>query len=158
MEKPKLFYLYPGSIFVHTDSFAVKTVLGSCVSVCLWDPILKAGGINHYQLTFWNGKGLATPKYGNIAIRQLIDKMSAIGSVKINLKAKIFGGASPLSTFSDIFEIGKENVRLAKNILAEHGIPIIKCNTGGTNGRILVFHTHSGTALVKYIEKLELKV
>ena len=154
MNKSTPFYLYPGSIFVHTDSFAVKTVLGSCVSVCLWDPVLKAGGINHYQLTFWNGKGLPTPKYGNIAIKRLIEKMSIIGSLKTNLKAKVFGGASVLSTFSDIFAIGKENVMLAKNTLAEHGIPIINCNVGGINGRIVVFYTHSGTALVKYIDKL----
>jgi len=40
----------------------VTIVLGSCVSVCLWNCILNRGGINHYMLLFWNGDGLASPE------------------------------------------------------------------------------------------------
>jgi len=80
-------YLIAGSLFAHKERHMVTTVLGSCVSVCLWDCVRKRGGINHYMLPFWNGEGLASPKYGNIAIAKLIEKMLEFGSDRRNLRA-----------------------------------------------------------------------
>ena len=60
---PKLF-LQPCTIFVHREEHWVSTILGSCISLCLWDPKLGAGGINHYMLPLWNGEGLPTPNTG----------------------------------------------------------------------------------------------
>ena len=68
-------YLYPGTLFVHRQPHRITTVLGSCVSVCLWNQTARLGGINHYLLPLWNGEGLQTPKYGNIAIVKLIDQV-----------------------------------------------------------------------------------
>ena len=76
----KSHYLYPGELFVHREPHVVSTVLGSCISVCLWDPERRLGGINHFLLPLWNGEGLPTPKYGNIAISRLIEKMEALGA------------------------------------------------------------------------------
>ena len=83
-------YLYPSALFASARPHKVVTVLGSCVSVCLWDPFLRIGGINHYMLPLWNGEGLASPKYGNIAIEKLIERMLYLGSRKSNLQAKIW--------------------------------------------------------------------
>ena len=84
-------FLLPGNLFVHEEEYTVLTVLGSCISVCLWDPRRKIGGINHYMLPFWNGEGLASPRFGNIAIIKLIEKMLAHGADRHNLQAKVFG-------------------------------------------------------------------
>ena len=86
------FYLYPSAMAVYNRKVLVHTILGSCVAVCLYDKVLNIGGINHYMLPLWNGEGLSTPKYGNVAIDKLIDKMLANGSRKEHLVAKIFGG------------------------------------------------------------------
>ncbi len=56
-------YLHPGNLFAHRTPHIVTTILGSCVAVCLWDPINNIGGINHYMLPLWNGEGLPVPKY-----------------------------------------------------------------------------------------------
>ena len=90
-------YLYPGDIFVNLSPHSITTVLGSCIAVCMYDYKLKIGGMNHYLLPFWNGEGLASPRYGNIAIPKLIEKLLSLGSERKNLRAKVFGGGMVLS-------------------------------------------------------------
>ena len=68
-------FLYPSALFASREPYIVNTILGSCVAVCLYDVKLQIGGINHYMLPFWNGQGLASPKFGNIAISKLLEKM-----------------------------------------------------------------------------------
>ena len=85
-------YLYPSALFAEKAPFMVDTVLGSCVAVCLFDQQLKIGGINHFMLPLWNGNGLASPKFGNIATEKLIEKMQRNGSSLKNIVAKVFGG------------------------------------------------------------------
>ena len=146
-------YLLPGNVFVHQDEFTVTTVLGSCVSVCLWDSVRKLGGINHYMLPLWNGDGLASPRYGNIAIAKLIEKMLDLGSDRGSLKAKVFGGGDVLNVTSAFMNIGARNVVLAEDMLRDEKIPIVSADTGGRNGRKVLFNTRTGVVLVKLLKK-----
>jgi chemotaxis protein CheD len=142
-------YLYPCTIFVDKEPYRITTVLGSCVSVCLWDPALKIGGMNHYMLPLWNGDGLASPKFGNIAISKLIEKMLLLGSSQKDLKAKIFGGGAVLRTPSGIMNVGERNVTFARDALREEGIPIISSDVGGSKGRKIIFNTGNGGVMMK---------
>jgi len=141
-------YLYPGTLFAHRQQHLVTTVLGSCVSVCLWDTALRIGGINHYLLPLWNGDGLPTPKYGNIAIGKLIDKLQGLGAGS-KLVAKIFGGASMWEKTDGLLAIGQRNIELASDLLEQHRIPIISQDVGGPVGRKIIFNTGDGTVLLK---------
>ena len=146
-------YLLAGNLFAHTEPYQVTTVLGSCVSVCLWDSLLRRGGINHYMLPLWNGEGLASPKYGNIAIVKLIERMYDLGSEKRNLRAKIFGGGVVLNVTNPFMNIGERNVQLADDVLRSEGIPVLSADTGGNVGRKIIFNTGTGTVLVKRLLK-----
>jgi chemotaxis protein CheD len=155
----KVHYLIEGMIFVSAEEYHVITVLGSCVSVCLWDPYLKIGGMNHYIFSLWNGKGLPTPRYGNIAIPKLIKKMMHHGCKKVNIKAKVFGGASVLSQIN-YRENGEwmNNIILAEDMLKEEGIPIISFDVGEHFGRKIKFNTRTGVVMVKrFTTKLGMK-
>ena len=132
----KTHYLLPGGLFAHECEHLVTTVLGSCVSVCLWDPLQKIGGINHFMLPLWNGEGLASPRYGNIAIDKLIEKVTGLGADPENIRAKVFGGGDVL-TCNGFLSIGQRNIELARDHLADAKIPIISADTGGKNGRKL---------------------
>ncbi len=145
------FYLYPGLLFAQKEACMITTVLGSCVSVCLWDPVSNTGGINHYMLPLWNGEGLPSPKYGNIAIQKLIEKMLALGCKKANLKAKVFGGGAVLQTSGGLLNVGERNITLAEDMLGDERIPIISKDVGGTQGRKLIFCTGSGEVLMRKI-------
>jgi chemotaxis protein CheD len=145
-------YLYPSAIFASKSPTKITTVLGTCVAICLWDKNLKIGGINHYMLPLWNGDGLASPKYGNIATEKLLEKMLSLGSKKSNLVAKIFGGKN-VHIEVDSFKIGQRNIDYAINILEELNIPIAGKSLGGPLGRKLMFHSNTGEVFMKYIPK-----
>lgn len=146
-------FLYPSYLFTSKNEAQVKTVLGSCIAVCLYDPVLKQGGINHYMLPLWNGEGLATPKYGNIAIEKLLEKMVELGSLKRNLIAKVFGGAESLENQSSSFKIGTRNTELAIDMLGQHQIKIAGQSTGGNRGRNILFNTATGEVIMRLIQK-----
>lgn len=146
-------FLYPAYLFTSKKEAQVKTVLGSCISVCLYDPVLRHGGINHYMLPLWNGEGLATPKYGNIAIEKLIEKMLEMGSSKRNIIAKVFGGAESLENQIGSFKIGLRNTELAMYMLKQHQIKITGQSTGGNQGRNILFNTDTGEVIMRLIQK-----
>lgn len=144
-------FLYPSTLIVSDSSTWIITILGSCVAVCLYDPIGKIGGVNHYMLPFWNGKDLASPKYGNIAINKLIDEMLKMGSRKNNLIAKVFGGGKINQTINSLYKINERNISIAETILNDHGIPVVGSSVGGVRGRKIQFNPESGEVLHKFI-------
>ncbi|OGW39270.1 MAG: chemotaxis protein CheD [Nitrospirae bacterium GWD2_57_9] len=146
-------YLLPGNLFAHQEEYTVLTVLGSCISVCLWDPRRRIGGINHYMLPFWNGEGLASPRFGNIAIIKLLERMLELGADRRSLQAKVFGGGDMLKATSALMNIGQRNIVLAQDLLRDERIPIVSADTGGKHGRKLLFNTQTGVVLVKLLIK-----
>lgn len=145
-------YLLPGQLFASPEPCAVTTILGSCVAVCVWDRVLRIGGINHYLLPFWVGNGLASPRFGNVAVQRLIEKLLALGCQKQHLQAKLFGGACVIEAFHNRDNhLGMKNIQVARKVLETQGVPVIGEDVGGRQGRKLIFHTDEGTALVKLL-------
>ena len=142
-------YLYPGTIFVHRQPHLVTTVLGSCVSVCLWNQTAQLGGINHYLLPLWNGEGLPTPKYGNVAIDKLVEKVRACSSPDDTLIAKVFGGASMWEKTEGLLAVGQRNIEFALETLETLRIPIVSRDLGGHQGRKVIFNSGDGTVLMR---------
>lgn len=144
-------FLYPSSLFASKEPYMVKTILGSCVAICLWDKRLKIGGINHYMLPSWNGNDLASPKYGNIALDKLIERLQSMGSRVEDLQAKIFGGGELLdSGKGNSIVIGERNIRVARLMLEERKIPIVASSIGGKRGRKILFFTDTGEVRHKF--------
>lgn len=146
-EAPESVYLHPGQIYTAAHAVYVTTVLGSCVAVCLWDPVARVGGVNHFLLP--KGKG---PRYGEDAMKQLIEEMTSRGAFIARMIAKVFGGACVLAAFTGAGKaIGTQNVEAAMQFLAAQSIPVRAEQTGGRRGRKLLFHTGTGQAYVKDI-------
>lgn len=146
-------FLYPSAIFASKEPYQINTILGSCVAVCFWDPTIRVGGMCHYMLPFWNGEGLASPKYGNIAIEKLLEKMYDMGAKKLNIVAKVFGGGDVLETKNPQFFIGQRNIKLANEMLEELKIKIVSSSVGGKLGRKIIFHTHTGEVKQRYVNR-----
>lgn len=146
------YYLFPNTIAADEQYHEIDTILGSCVAVCLYDHKLKIGGMNHYMLPLWNGDGLASPKYGNIAINKLWEKMARMGSSKQSIVAKIFGGANQIGNSTNV---GERNIQIAKEQLSAMGIKIVIENTGGSIGRKIRFNTQTGEVLMRLLNKSE---
>jgi len=146
-------FLYPSTMLVSASPRWITTVLGSCVSVCFFDKERNIGGINHYMLPYWNGDGLESPKFGNVAILQLFQKMLDFGAKKEDIVCKIFGGAELLGENQSVFHVGQRNVELAHKLVAELGISVTGSSTGGKQGRKIHFNTGSGEVFQKYLTK-----
>jgi len=145
-------YVHVGQLFTSRAPRAVTTILGSCVSVCLWDPVAQVGGLNHFLLPQCVENGISSPRFGNVAIRELVEGVREHGGHPQRLKAKVFGGASVIDAFqSPQGSLGMQNVALARRLLADWHIPIAAEDVGGTQGRKLVFQTGDGTAWVRRI-------
>jgi len=148
-------YLYPCMVFSHREEHHVSTILGSCVAVCLRDPVMEMGGINHYMLALWNGDGLPTPKFGNIAIQTLIRAMTDRGCTRERLAAKIFGGANVIGSGPGVFSVGERNIAIAREILGQEGIPIVAADVGGDFGRKILYNTRTGSVLVSLLKRTD---
>jgi chemotaxis protein CheD len=151
MQQLKDHFLYPSTLYVSTDATRVQTILGSCVSICLFDPIRSLGGLNHFMLPTWNGDGSRTPKFGDVALTQLIEELIALGCNRKAFVAKVFGGSSPNHDRPDDFTIGLINIAFAENALAQAGIPIISRSIGGKAARKLIYFTHNNEVLIKQL-------
>lgn len=142
-------YLKTGGLVFSKEPAEVKTVLGSCVSVCLWDFKSKKGSMNHFIYPTWTGRGLATPRFGNVAMEFIYEKMISNGSRLEDIIAKIFGGARIYPSADTLTSPGDQNVASAKKFLEKVNIPVIAEDTGGIRGRTVIFHTDTGDVFVK---------
>lgn len=142
-------YLYSGAIHVATEPCHISTVLGTCISVCLWDEQLRYGGMNHFLLPLWDGSGLASPRYGNVAVLRLIEDLEAAGSKRNRLKAKVFGGKEVGTDRDALINIGWRNATIAMEELNEANIEVTAMDYGGEFGRKIVFDTATGGVKLK---------
>lgn len=104
--------------------------------------------MNHYMLPLWNGEGLASVKFGNIAIEKLVSQMEELGSDRKNLYAKIFGGANQVNY---TMKIGERNVHVARTLLNEMKINIVAESVNGQKGRKIIFNSYTGEVRMKYV-------
>nr|WP_321267080.1 chemotaxis protein CheD [uncultured Sulfurimonas sp.] len=149
-------YIHSGQLFVAVRPTIINTVLGSCIAVCLYDAKMQISGMNHYLLPLWNNEGLASPKYGNIAIAKLIEAMEAVGCQRKDMIAKVFGGASP-NNFdnSKSLLVGEKNVQIAHHMLNQEKIKIVASDLGGLKGRKISLESNTGKILLKYVQKTQ---
>jgi chemotaxis protein CheD len=143
-------FLYPATLLASRKSLRIQTLLGSCVAICLYDQILKIGGMNHFMLPQWDGREEQSPKYGDVAVKMLIDKMIDLGSRQENMIAKVFGGGHK-HTSHKILSIGERNSEIATQAMEKRHIRIVASSLGGINGRKIIFDTFTGVVLMKYI-------
>jgi chemotaxis protein CheD len=127
----------------------IRTLLGSCAGVVLYEPQSKIGGIAHIVLPDSRGSKEHPGKYADTAIPALIEDLEKLAQRKLRtrLTAKLFGGASMFQGPS--LDIGKMNQGAVERILAEYSVPVIARDMGGDTGRRLTFNTLTGIVAVK---------
>lgn len=137
-----------GDIVVSQEPAILETILGSCVAVCLWDARRHIGGLNHFLVPEGRGTPDRPNLYGVTSVRRLIEQMLELGSDRRSLQARIFGGGTVLKALEDMFSIGVANVRIAREILEGHGIPVVNDFVGAECGIRISFQTDSGAVSV----------
>lgn len=147
----------PNSCYIsqgqHAVGFAqadvISTILGSCVATCLWDPIARIGGMNHFLLPDGSsGEGQAT-RFGANSMEMLINAMIRQGGDRRNFRAKVFGGANLRAGLTDA---GQQNAKFVIDYLCREKIPCDGQSLGGTHARRVEFWAEEGRARQKLVE------
>lgn len=137
----------------------ISTVVGSCVAVCLHDPRSGIGGMNHYLLPECPPGGRPEPlRYGREAIPLLIERLLDLGAGRGYLVAKLVGGARMLEGGVAGDGIPERNVQVARELLAEHYLPVVAEHVGGREGRRVRFRTDTGELTVQLASGLRQEV
>jgi chemotaxis protein CheD len=139
----------PGEYFATHNDVALLTVLGSCVSACLWDPQRRLGGMNHFMLPGAGDSG----RLGIYAMEVLINRMLKGGAERARLVAKVFGGANVLDGM-DTLNIGSRNAAFVREFLAEERIPVVAQDLEDLYPRKVAFFPATGRVLVKRLAAL----
>jgi chemotaxis protein CheD len=148
----------PGELYVTRDAEIVSTVLGSCITVCLFDAELNIAGMNHYILPkrIKGGISAAVPdsaRFGEDALLMLLEQVEKKGARRTRLTAKVFGGATMIRTECKKNCVAAENISTARRFLSEKNIRVAFEDVGGPIGRRIYFNTSDGGVLVQRIPK-----
>ncbi len=148
--------LHAGQVFVSTEGHSVVIILGSCVAVCIWDPSQGIGGATHFMLPTSDEKGVPSPRFGNVAISILLQKLLAAGAARGKLRAKIFGGGCLFDSMREPNanreqHLGSRNVDIAVEVLAKAHIPVVSAEVGGDRGQRIVFCTDTGHSVRNFL-------
>lgn len=130
----------------------VGTLLGSCVSACLFDPVAKIGGMNHFMLPEGIFDERLPSRFGVHAMEKLINDIMKLGGDRSRLVAKVFGGGHVLRIQHPQLGVPERNILFAKSYLATERISIVAQRLGGTEPLQVLFYTHTGKALVKALK------
>jgi chemotaxis protein CheD len=151
--KKKVFINIGGS-FASKDPVIISTLLGSCVAVCLFDPVTRVGGMNHILLPGKSDikKFNDTARYGVHAMELLITQMMKLRVKRSRIVAKAFGGANVMQGhFLDV-GIGLENAKFVVKFLKNENIKLFSRDLGGHNIRRIYFHTDTGDVFLQRIQ------
>ena len=142
-----------GEVKITQDPSEVLTCLGlgSCVGVCMYDPVAKLAGMAHIVLPSSDGRPeRAGGKYADTAVPLLLETMLKRGAIKSRVIVKIAGGAqiSKAKGLGDAFQIGERNNDAVRAVLDANFMKIKGSDTGGHHGRTLRFYLDTGQTLV----------
>jgi chemotaxis protein CheD len=149
--------VFPGEHYVtaNGDEMLV-TILGSCVTACIRDPLAAVGGMNHFMLPESGGAGWDTAsdsmRYGNVAMERLINDILARGGARDRLEIKTFGGGNVMRGTANI---GHRNADFVEQYLAAENLSIAARHLRGNLPRRVHYFPITGKVLLMELPRTE---
>ena len=137
---------------LQNEGTLITYALGSCIGICLYDPVLKLGALLHIMLPLNMEAGRKNPlKYADTGMVEMLRQLEARGANRARLVAKIAGGAKMFEIVgsNSIGNIGQRNIESVHMMLKREGITLLKEDVGGTIARTLLFDVATGSACVR---------
>jgi chemotaxis protein CheD len=151
--------ILPGEYYVTRHDEAITTVLGSCISACIRDPVARVGGMNHFMLPEDNstrdgswGPVVLSTRYGSHAMESLINDLLKLGAARERFEIKVFGGGRVLTAMTDI---GKRNIDFVRSYLSLEKLPISAQDVGGDQPRKVIYFPADGKVRVRKLRPIE---
>lgn len=136
----------------------ITYALGSCIGICLYDPLIKLGALVHIMLPINMEANRTSPlKYADTGIRMTLSQMEMKGARRARIVAKIAGGAKMFEVAGNgaLGSIGQRNIDSVHQVLRQERIPLLKEDVGGKTARTLLFDVATGEGYIKVVGKIE---
>lgn len=158
MDPDNKIFLLPGELTFSRKPTTISTLLGSCVAICIHDTKNKWGGMNHFMLPNKRPGLFEDGKFGDASTDKLLKAAMAAGAKKEDLVCSIYGGGQVVGHLGSMQStgagnIGEQNIAIAKKLMKEHGIPIVKEEVSGKQGRRISMDTVTNEIVCKLIER-----
>jgi chemotaxis protein CheD len=137
---PKEIMLMPGELFFGRDVPCLRTLLGSCVAVTLWNPKLRVGGMCHYLLPSRTRPANAPRdgKFGDEALGMLVDAIKRTGSTPSEYEAHLYGGADTMPDLERSMRyVGERNIEMGWKLIDEYGFQLNGVDVGENIPRVV---------------------
>ena len=139
-----------GELAVAMNDGVLRTLLGSCIGLALYDSDRKIGGLAHVVLPQSRGKNEPPGKFVDTAIPALIHGMEQLAGRSLSLTARMAGGANMFQT-SVTNTVGRQNIDCCERLLENAGIPIVGRHCGGEQGRRMLLDTCTGAVTIEMV-------
>lgn len=146
-----------GEMNVGRDGEQLRTLLGSCIGLALYDRKQKIGGLAHILLPLAPEVTDRPGKFVDTAVPKLIQEMNQLATAQLRLTAKIAGGASMFSN-SIAANIGTKNTEACQQLLNKMGIPIVAESCGGNQGRRMTLDTTDGNVFIDIVGEATIRL
>lgn len=156
-------FLQPGELFVGDASFQIRTILGSCVSITLWHPQARVGGMSHFLLPTRSvavAGQVLDGRYGDEALQWMLKDLSAAGVDPKQCQAKIFGGGNmfPGQTQASMMTVGQLNGEAARMLLRNLGVETVSESLFGVGHRQIIFNVSNGDVWMRQVRPSQYEV
>jgi chemotaxis protein CheD len=148
--------IFSGDWYVATQpNEMLTTILGSCISACIRDPIIRIGGMNHFLLPgneSMVAKASEAARYGVFAMESLVNGILKVGGRKERLEVKIFGGGNVTSNSA---KIGSKNAAFVREFLKDEGLRIASQDLEGDLPRRIHYFPDTGKVMMRKLKRKE---
>lgn len=151
-------YLHPGEFHFAGDGVHIHTLLGSCISITLWHPKRRIGGMCHFTLPkhpgYKKGNGGLDGRYADDVIEMFRKEVARYSTRITDYEAKIFGGGNMIRSADQNIDdsIGTKNSAAAMQLLMQENVNIMVAHVGEFGHRRIVFDSGTGEVWVRHIE------
>ena len=148
--------IFSGDWYVSTKpGEMLATILGSCVSACIRDPVTRIGGMNHFLLPGDENTDSTmsdSARYGVFAMESLINGILKAGGRKDRFEIKVFGGGNVINNSA---RIGSKNAKFIRDFLKKEGYRITSEDLEGDHPRRLHYFPESGKVMMRLLRRKE---
>jgi chemotaxis protein CheD len=146
--------IFAGDWYVSTQpGEMLATILGSCVSACVRDPVLGIGGMNHFLLPgdeMIDIQSGDAARYGVFAMESMLNGIFKAGGRKERLEVKVFGGGNVINNSA---QIGSKNAKFIRDFLKREGYRIASEDLEGDHPRRVHYYPDTGKVMIRHLKR-----
>lgn len=140
-----------GEFAVARESGVLRTLLGSCLGLALYDRKLKIGALAHIVLPIAPGRVEKPGKYADTAVPAMIGRMQELAAAPLKVQARIAGGANMFAIADSVNAVGNQNILAVERVLEELRITVIGRHCGGEQGRRMTLDIATGVVTIDIV-------